>query len=109
LVLIHTYLIGISASLRIDNRVVNNGFIGDWKHVNKGTTQGSVSGPHLFNIFLNDLEIQLVTTYDLFKYADDANIISPVWKEHSWIGPVVIVCKAIQGNAKNLLFEKRYY
>ena len=79
--LIHTYFIGISASLRIDNRVVNNGFIGDWKHVNKGTTQGSVSGPHLFNIFLNDLEIQLVTTYDLFKYADDANIISPVWKE----------------------------
>jgi retron-type reverse transcriptase len=47
----------------------------------KGTTQGSVSGPHLFNIFLNYLEIQLVTTCDLFKYADDANIISPVWKE----------------------------
>lgn len=28
----------------------------DWLMVSKGTTQGSVSGPHLFNLFLDDLE-----------------------------------------------------
>ena len=30
-------------------RVESNGFLGEWKVVNKGTTQGSVSGPHLLN------------------------------------------------------------
>ena len=30
-----------------------DGFVGQWKDVNKGTTQGSLSGPHLFTIFLN--------------------------------------------------------
>ena len=49
-----------------------------WKAVKKGSKQGSVSGPHLFKIFLNDLEI----TYDgfpaLFKYTDDSIIVAPV-------------------------------
>ena len=38
-------------------RVVRNGLTCDWISVNKRTTQGSVSGPYLFNIFLSDLEL----------------------------------------------------
>ena len=34
-------------------RVVSNGIACNWKSVNRGTTQGSVSGPYLFNIFIN--------------------------------------------------------
>lgn len=36
-------------------RVVKNNVICDWKHVNKGTTQGRMSSPYLLSIFPNDL------------------------------------------------------
>ena len=29
-------------------KVKSNGFVGEWKVVNKGTIKGSVGGPHLF-------------------------------------------------------------
>ena len=53
----------------------------NWKIVNKGTTQGSVSGPYLFNIFLNDLEVKLGNETLGFKYADDCTIIAPVYHD----------------------------
>ena len=56
-------------------RVCLNNFECDWKQVNKGTTQGSVSGRYLFNIFT-------LGKHDaLFKFADDSTISAPVWKE----------------------------
>ena len=52
-----------------------NNFECDWKQVNKWTSQGSVSGRYLFNIFT-------LGNHDaLFKFADDATITAPVWKE----------------------------
>ena len=60
--------------------IVHNNHLYEGKGVNKGTTQGSVSGPYLFNVFLNDLEIKLGSTPALFKYADDSTILAPVWK-----------------------------
>ena len=71
----------LNLSKNKSQRVCFNNFECDWKQVNKGTTQGSVSGRYLFNIFVNDLDITLGNHDALFKYADDSIIIAPVWKE----------------------------
>ena len=55
------FRIGILVFFLIGNRVVyNNSFVREWKDINKDMTQGSISGPYLFNVSLNDLNIQFI-------------------------------------------------
>ena len=53
-------------------RVSSSNHFGTWQAVNKGTTETSVSGPYLFNVFDNDLNIFHNDAPALFKYADDS-------------------------------------
>ena len=60
-------------------RLIFKGVIYKWHNVNKGTTQGSVKGPHPFNLFINDLAIRDVTlpAY-IVKYAVNTNLLVKV-------------------------------
>ena len=53
-------------------RVKLNGRYSDWCSVSSGVPQGSVLGPTLFIIYLNDLEE--TTSSNMLKFADDAKI-----------------------------------
>ena len=57
-------------------RLVYNGTECDWMMISKGTTQGSVSRPHLFNLFLDDLETDsTLDDLSMVKYADSDSTI----------------------------------
>ena len=57
-------------------RVVINGEMSDWAPICSGVPQGSVLGPLLFLIFINDLEIGILSQIKFF--ADDTSLYSIV-------------------------------
>ena len=57
-------------------RVVLNGQTSDWKKVNSGVPQGSVLGPLLFLIYINDLPDGITSICKIF--ADDTSLFSKV-------------------------------
>lgn len=52
-------------------RVKLNGNYSEWLNIQRGVPQGSIMGPVLFNIYLNDLLLLLQNFRHVFNYADD--------------------------------------
>ena len=60
-------------------RVVLNGTCSAWTEVISSVVQGSVLGPILFTVFINDIDLALTDSETkIFKYADDSKFGRPI-------------------------------
>lgn len=57
-------------------RVIIGDNVSEWEVVHSTVPQGSVLGPILFIIFINDLDLGIVN--NLFKFADDTKLLGRV-------------------------------
>ena len=74
---IHDYLTNRRQRVRLGDQLSN------WKEISAGGPQGSVLGPLIFNIFMNDF-VYAVKQSTLSAYADDIQIFSPAAQRRKW-------------------------
>ena len=65
--LMHSYLSGIKQRVKLGN------CISKWQNIIKGVPQGSILGPLIFNIFMNDI-FYFLEKSTLYNYADDNTV-----------------------------------
>ena len=60
-----------------------NSSYSSWQKIIVGVTQGSILGPRLSNIFVNDLFL-FVASSKLRNYPDDNNLYASAARYHNW-------------------------
>ena len=75
------YINWIAAFLKDRKQMVLvNGDSSDWKDVSSGIPQGSVLGPTLFVLYINDLPSAISSENEMFLFADDTKIYRDIFE-----------------------------
>ncbi|XP_065645292.1 uncharacterized protein LOC136075783 [Hydra vulgaris] len=86
----------------IDTHSTAKIFTSDWKKVTSGVPQGSVLGPLLFVLFINDLPDNITSQFKL--YADDSKIMNMIKSNEDMLALQSDIDQAIKWSHKWLMF-----